>query len=611
MFKTLKGKISAFYLFLISIVAVLGTVSIVNFYSIEKTIDGLIATNYNSIERLSNMNLLLRGQNQNILEYIYVDGDKASIEFADAKNMFDYYREEEKGTIIKQNEMLIIESIREYYAQYCAAFDKLSQIHDDSNTFKSLEIFYNEIVPLTASLESQISELTNLNKISLFDRKYQAKLMAEKSTYMLIMLSVMSLIAALALYKYYTNRLFKPIQELTKTVRCIQSGDFGRKAEVESDDEIGMLANEFNNMTGRLREFEKSTLGSLMEEKNRSLAIMRNISEPIIIINSSMEVVLINKSFEKLFNLSESDVMGTDVAQIPIDSEIADFIISTNHVQDKAYHEKIISVDKDGEQMYYNVLITPICDKDGNVSSTIIIMHNVTGLKKLDKIRTDFIATISHEFKTPLTSIIMGTDLILDSNLGSLNDEQREIAETIKDDSSRLSNLVNEMLELCKIQSEKAVYDFESCNISQIVSTSMQQYDKLYKNSEVSLTYEPASGLPEVRADFEKITWVINNLLSNSIKYTPSGGRVVIKAWKSFNFIYVSVSDTGMGIPKELTGKLFDSYVKVREYDIEVRGSGLGLSISKDIITAHGGRIWCESEINEGSTFTFTVPLSK
>ena len=130
MFKTLKGKISAFYLFLISIVAVLGLVSIINFYSIEKTIDGLIATNYNSIERLSNMNLLLRGQNQSILEYIYVDKNKAAIEFTDAKNMFDYYREEEKGTIIKQNEMLIIESIREYYTQYCAAFDKLSREHD-------------------------------------------------------------------------------------------------------------------------------------------------------------------------------------------------------------------------------------------------------------------------------------------------------------------------------------------------------------------------------------------------------------------------------------------------------------------------------------------------
>jgi signal transduction histidine kinase len=226
--------------------------------------------------------------------------------------------------------------------------------------------------------------------------------------------------------------------------------------------------------------------------------------------------------------------------------------------------------------------------------------------------KTDFISTISHEFKTPLTSIMMGLSLLLDENLGTLNKRQKDILMTINEDSEQLSSLVSNLLQLSKIESSNAIFNIEACSIIGIIENSIKNFYPLAEEKEIILKYEALDNLPKVLADFEKITWALNNLISNSMKYTSAGDEVCISASiKDKQHMCITVKDTGCGIPNEYIPCIFDKFAEFKNSNYEMKSSGLGLGIAKEIIEALSGEIWCESKLDEGSSFTFTLPIQK
>ena len=230
--------------------------------------------------------------------------------------------------------------------------------------------------------------------------------------------------------------------------------------------------------------------------------------------------------------------------------------------------------------------------------------------KKFDKTKSDFISTISHEFKTPLTSIIMGADLLLNPSVGEINDDQRELISTIKEDSFSLTNLVNNLLQMSKYDSSEVTYSFGNADISSIIEQSMSQFRHMAQKMNIDFIYEAQDPLPMINADSEKIMWVMNNLLSNAFKYSDSGDLIKIRAYQNIDdHIIVQVSDQGPGIPPKYFESIFERYFQVNESDIELGGTGMGLALSKEIITAHGGDIWCTNNTPRGSVFSFTVPV--
>jgi signal transduction histidine kinase len=204
---------------------------------------------------------------------------------------------------------------------------------------------------------------------------------------------------------------------------------------------------------------------------------------------------------------------------------------------------------------------------------------------------------------------MIGTSLISNQNIGSLNEKQNQIINTIKEDGERLSDLINDLLQLSKIQSNKSIFEMKPNSIEDIILTSVKTFLDQAQNKGVDLSYTIENDLPEVNVDFEKMTWVINNLISNALKHTGFGDKISIKASINKNKMLISVKDTGIGIPQEYQEKIFDKFVQVSEYDSETSGSGLGLAIAKEIVEAHDGEIWCESNLGSGSTFIFTLPL--
>lgn len=615
MLKTVRSKFSLVYISLVLVIVLLGVVSIYTLTEINSTIEGLITTNYNSIQRLNNMRNALWQQDRNLSEYLYglshVDAAKNYYLYAEK---FTESYEAERATIIIPAEQEYIDSIGSNYERYLETFEHLKTYNINSALQLEEAVAYYEdtIRAQQTEVENAMEKLKVSNEIALFGRRDEASQSARNAISISAVVFFAVAVIGYLLATMYTRRFFAPLYEITENVKQVRKGNLNRKITVYSPDEFGMLAEEFNNMTQRLGDFERATLGTLASERNRSDLLVKSINEPVIVLDENGSVLLMNRAFERLYGLNEETSVNLPLGHLLPGSDFDEFYTALKNQQSNFPAEKTITVTAmDADTVYYHAATAPIPGPEGRIAGLILILHDITEIKRLDKTRGDYIATISHEFKTPLTSIVMGVDLLLDERMGSLNGDQEEIVDTIKEDTQRLERLVSEILELSKIESSKMLYRFDTCFVDEIISTSVRQFKPFADRQGIDLCTRLPDKLHPVRADFSKITWVLNNLLSNAFKYTADGGRVEIDVTDRGDHIEVSVSDTGEGVPAEFADQIFEKYVQIKGYDIEMRGSGLGLSAAKEIISAHDGSIWCDPTYAGGSRFVFTLKTVK
>ncbi|MDF2892353.1 MAG: domain S-box [Clostridia bacterium] len=608
MIKTLKGKISLLYICLVVMIAIIGSASVLNLYRLSKAIDGLMVDNYKSINAISYMLEAFERQDSAALIYINVDAEKGIELFNQNSNEFLKWYIAASNNITEPGEKELFEDVNKDYVDYSMLFSKLQEIRNKEGADQAAYFYDTAMMPEFVDIKSKLRELTRLNEIGMFNAKNDATRSTHDSMYILFALSAFAVSGGLILSIHFTNRFMKPLDNLTKIVKTVKVGNWNQQIKIVSKDEIGDLSIEFNKMTKRLHQYEQSALGKLMSEKNKSLAIVKSIPDPLIVLDTAYRIMLLNDTCEMFFGIKEEKVLKKHFLEVIRNEEI--FKIMSNAFEDEVeMNDRIIKIEQN-EEFYFNVIVTMIKDLESKVSGIIILLKDVTQLKQLEKARTDFVSTISHEFKTPLTSIMMGTSMIIDGSMGVLNEEQQDILGTIKEDGERLTRLVNDLLELSRIEAGSSVFNIEPCSIDAIIDDSVKQFAIQAAHKNVSIHVRVEEMMPKVIVDYEKITWVFNNLISNALKYTNSGDEILINASIRNEKMYILVKDTGVGIPEEFQEKIFDKYVQVKGQDLEARGTGLGLAVVKEIINTHGGEIWCESELDTGSTFTFTLPLN-
>lgn len=592
------------------IITIVGLISVFNVYKLERSIDGLITDNYKSIDAANNMNNYIEAQDKAILKYMQNQKKEAVNLFYESNDIFYKWFHTEKNNVTEVREAEIVEELNVNYIKFIKLFPELQE-YSKTHNYEQMQSFYREIItPVLEDIKKNLNDLSKLNEVTMFDKKNSAKINAENSTNIILIASSISTVLGLIISIIYTNKYLRPIHLLTDTVKSVKEGEINKQAPIIYNDEIGMLATEFNNMTNRLYEFEKSTKGTLLAEKNRSMTIVKSISDPLIVLDASFKIKFINNSCETFFNLKEGYVLNKHFLQVIKHSELYDYafeVISNDLVDDG----KIIDIAMKNKTYFFNVTVTPIKDKDLKVNGVIMLFRNVTELKQLEMIKTDFIGTISHELKTPLTSVMMGVGLMSDVNIGTLNQKQSKIIETIKEDVHKLNDLVSNLLKISQLQSDRAILDIRTCNIIELIDNSVSNYISQAEEKQINLHYEICEDLPNIMVDEEKIIWVLNNLVSNAIRYTENKGKILIGAYTKNEEIYVYVKDTGRGIPEQYLNKVFEKFVRVEGFEILPESNGLGLSIAKEIVEVHGGEIWCESKVNEGSIFTFTLPTEE
>ncbi|EGD48271.1 multi-sensor signal transduction histidine kinase [Ruminiclostridium papyrosolvens DSM 2782] len=610
MIKTLKGKVSLLYLSLVILIAVVGITAAVNLFSLSRAIDGLMISNYKSINAANMMMEAIERQDSAALLYINADTQKGKELFTNNSEVFFKWYNIDSNNITEKGEKDIVNAIKVSYTRYMKLFLDLEEIRSQQGVAKANEYFNTEMSREFTNTKNELRQLSVLNEKAMFKSKAEATKNAQDSMYLVLGISTVAFIGGFAVSRYFTDRFLKPITLLTQTMKMVKAGDLNQVADIFVKDEIGELSAEFNNMTKRLQQYEQSTMGNLLAEKNKSVAIVKCISDPLVFLDTEYRIILLNDAFEKIFNVSEEVLTNKHFLEGIRNGEIFDFISDTFRSGSET-EQKIFAVKANCEDYYFNIIVTTVKDNNANLSGIIAVFQNVTHLKELEKIRTDFIATISHEFKTPLTSIVMGTDILSDEGVGNLNDDQRQIIKAIREDSDRLTKLVNDLLELTRIESGKAIFKIKEYAIDDIIECAVKPFYQIAEQQDKTLYFKCDEDMPRVIADFEKITWVLNNLISNALKYTNAGDEIsVIASVDKENTMYVTVKDTGLGIPEEYIDNIFEKFVQVKDADFEVRGTGLGLAVVKEIIEAHHGRIWCESRLDVGSSFSFTLNVA-
>ncbi len=240
----------------------------------------------------------------------------------------------------------------------------------------------------------------------------------------------------------------------------------------------------------------------------------------------------------------------------------------------------------------------------------LLVLQDVTQFRELDRMKSDFIATLSHEFRTPLTSINMTVDILNQGILGPLNERQKELIDSAKEDCFRLTKLARELLQLSKLESGKLQLKNEELDVAGVIDFSLHPLQLQFAEKGLHLETDIGPDLPRIVADEQQVSWVISNLVTNALKHTDRGGKVVVRARRQDTNVLVEVEDTGRGIAPEHLEKIFDKFVQIKQVSSATPGSvGLGLAIAKEIVELYGGRIWVRSAPGKGSTFSFTLPL--
>lgn len=606
---SLKRKMLTVYTILILLMFGVSLMFVYSLSNISKTINEIMQANYKSIRAAQDMMEALDESRGAILTYIINDEDAGLKQFIESNQNFTSAFVIEKSNITEKGEADIVERIKTSYADFYNDFANLQNYKKNYNSEKAIMYYNTTVVKQYNDAKDNCKTLIELNQKAMFLGKNKASDIIKSSISMNLMISFIILVSGFALIAYVLSGIFKPIRELTNHAAAIKEGNLYHKIDIKTSDEIGQLALEFNNMTKRLQIYDQMNIKKLIDEKNKSTAIVNSISDPVIVTDSDFKIILINPAVEDLFTITHESAINKHFLEVIDNKQIFNSIsqIIKNTEKNISRVEDIISINVNDKERYYKVTAAPIFDKDKVVINIVAVLQDITHMKEVENLKSEFVSTVSHEFRTPLTSISLGVGLLLDGTLGEISSGQKEIITAIRDEEVRLANLVSDLLDLSRIEAGKISVNMKPVQIEDIIEGTVKMMLDMAKNKNISLCYYNYDKLPGVLADADKIKEVLVNLIGNSIKFTPDGGKVEVYSNFRDDKIFISVKDNGIGIPREYHEKIFEKFVQVKKDINDGSGTGLGLAIVKKIVEIHGGEIWVESEEGKGSTFTFTL----
>jgi NtrC-family two-component system sensor histidine kinase KinB len=424
------------------------------------------------------------------------------------------------------------------------------------------------------------------------------------STYLIIIGSICTL-AAFTFIINFPGYIANPIVQLTSSIKSIARKNYEERLHFDRKDEFEELAEAFNQMAEKLDEYEHSNLAKILFEKKRIETIINRMTDPVIGLDEHDKVIFANEPALNLLNLSSTDVMDRYAPDVAVNNDLFRSLIRHNPPAESALIKAVIG----GKENYFSkesitIHHTPTGETDAIKIGQVILLKNITSYKELDLAKTNFIATISHELKTPIASLQMCTRLLQDKRVGELNAEQHNIIHTLDDEVVRLSKITNELLDLSQVETGNIKLNIRKADAGDIIHLAADAVKFQAERKHVAITVEPFSDIPSLQADLDKTTWVLVNFLTNAIRYSPENETVTVRCTSENDAIIFSVEDHGPGIEEKYLNRIFEKFFQVPGTP---SGTGLGLAISKEFIEAQGGKIKVESHIGKGSVFSFEL----
>ena len=409
-----------------------------------------------------------------------------------------------------------------------------------------------------------------------------------------------------------------PIKQLIDGILEIANHNYDVRLDLKGDRELEVVSQNFNRMARRLSDYHNSTLSDLMASKRYLETIINSINEPIIGLDNDMQILFINNEALNVLNLKRENTIRRSAQEIAMKNDLLRRLIrgmldqKEEKEQSPTAKKEPLKIYADNKESFFQVKYMEITmpDKDGvtiGKKGNVILLKNITEFQELDTAKTTFISTISHELKTPISAILMSLQLLEDKRVGTLNAEQEELSNSIKENSERLLSITGELLNMTQVESGKLQLKPKITKPIELIDYAIKANRIQAEKFGIQIEVDYPETIKKLFVDSEKIAWVLTNLLSNAIRYSSENGRVIIGArQKTENSIEMYVRDFGKGIDSRYHKSIFDHYFRVP--GTKVQGSGLGLSISRDFVMAHNGTLDVESELGKGSCFSMILP---
>jgi len=390
------------------------------------------------------------------------------------------------------------------------------------------------------------------------------------------------------------------IERLTAFSQRVAEGDFRAQASDDTGDALDVLSGSLNQTAARLDR----TIRTLTEERNLSSAILGSMVEGVLVVNAAERVVFANHSFAEILDMSVPPQAGSGLVEWVRQTELIEAVRKVLAGEPRVESEIVTGTLR---QHYFAATVASV--RTTGTDGAVLVLHDITALRKLERVRRDFVANVSHEFRTPLTAIQGFAETLL---AGAIDDPQNRgrFLGIIVEHSRRLARLTEDLLMLSKMDADRLEFETRRIPVAAFIESCMETAQPRARDKDLQLSVNQAEKIPDIAGDRRRLTEVLQNLLDNAIQYTPAGGQIMVSAGVAGSEVVFTVTDTGIGIPQAEQPRIFERFYRV---DIarsrEVGGTGLGLAISKHLIEGHGGRIWVESELGQGSQFHFSVPI--
>ena len=457
-----------------------------------------------------------------------------------------------------------------------------------------------------AGMRTVADEIVALNQDAMVRKSDRADRAARRMNTIMVAAGIAALLIGMGLSIALTNRVLRPVGVLTQAVRRVGEGDLAARANIASKDEIGQLAGEFNAMAARLEQYRSSSLGELLQAQQASQAAIDSLADPVIVFGIEGEILNVNGAAESMLGLEVERPLAElepNVRAI-VEAVRAHVLGGKGAYVPKGFEEAIRVGDR-----YLLPRATPVYQEGGGIVGASLVLQDVTRLRRFDELKNDLVATVAHEFRTPLTSLRMAIHLCIEQAVGPLTEKQADLLYAAREDCERMQSIVDDLLNLSRIQAGRFEVHPQAVSALSLVKAAVSTYRGPAEDKGIQLESHFFDDPGPVLADPERIQLVFTNLVTNAIRHTPKGGTVELRMEGVDSIVKFEVSDQGEGIPEEHQRKIFDKFFQLPGATHE--GAGLGLAIAKEIVLAHRGEIGVKSAPGRGSTFWFTLPRSR
>ena len=589
---------------LVMTTVVCGLWSAWTFARLSMVVGNTLRENQEGIDLTAVLASALEREDDALLLAVNGDVERARRELASQRQRFDESYSHLRRTLSNGEGREAVGALRRHVDAYRAAGDALlvAVRQPDAGTR-----YHEQVNPALRQAVGDCAKLRELNFRSMQLAGIRARDEAQRATVLVAAISAGALVLSTLVALLLARTVLRPIGDLTTSVEALRSGNFDRRVQVNSADELGQLADGFNRMAEALAEFRRSNLGEVLRANDTLEATLAALPDAVIVVNPDGQVVSMNALARAVLQATGSE-HPSRVEDLPFPAQGVQALREALHGErsreTRAELSRAFSVSLNGRQCKFLLMVVPIPEFTAGRYGAVAVLYDVTDIARLDELRMELVAVASHELKTPLTTLRMNL-LLLGERAENLTSWQQEVLTTAVLGCQELASTIDELLDLTRIEAGQLRLAQDLVDLSAVIEQAVGALRQRYEDAEISLRVLRECRQAVVRGDAARLGVVFANLLTNTLKYTPRGGVVVIRLASKQNpaedgkrLLHIAVTDTGPGIPPEFRERVFEKFFRVEQHrgsDASgTRGAGIGLYLCRQIIEAHGGEIWCE-----------------